>query len=44
MNVLGHKLISLIQDIRNDADEEDYYVPECDSEILSMKLLQCIIL
>ena len=33
MDVLGHKLISSIQDIRNVADEEKEYVPECVSEI-----------
>ena len=33
MEVLGHKFISSIQDVRNLADEENDYVPECNSEI-----------
>ena len=33
MDVLGHKLILSIKDVRNLADEENGYIPECDSEI-----------
>ena len=33
MDILGRRLVSSIQHIRNVADEENYYVPECDSEI-----------
>ena len=33
MEVLGCKLLSSLQDVRNPADEENDYIPECDSEI-----------
>ena len=49
MDILGHKLIFSIQDVRNLADEENDYVPECDSEIFlspdpKHEIVQCIIL
>ena len=33
LDVLGHKLISSIQDVINLTDEENGYVPECDTKI-----------
>ena len=32
MDILGRRLVSSIQDVRNVADEENDYVPECDSK------------
>ena len=34
MDILGHKLLSSLQDVRNLAHKENDYMPECDSEIL----------
>ena len=49
MYILGRRLVSSIQDFRNVADEENNYIPECDSEILlspdpKHEIVQCIIL
>ena len=33
IDILADKLISSIQDVRNFADEENDYIPECDSKI-----------
>ena len=32
MDFLGHKLLFSLQDVRNLADEENNYIPECDSK------------